>query len=80
MTLHYVLKYLLTSDLLLNDSFISVVQTQSWTILSVIGTIRGVGKMKDLENDALLNKLWLQDYMWQKPEMKITIYGYTCPQ
>ena len=38
--------------LLLNDSFTFIVPTQSLTIWSTTGSARGVGKMKDLKNDA----------------------------
>ena len=39
--------------LLLDDSFTFIVQTQSLTIRSTTGSARGVGRTKDLENDAI---------------------------
>jgi len=66
--------------LLLNDSFTLVVQTQSWTILSIIGSVKGVGKMKDLKNDAgelALNRLSLPG---KSQDQNYYIYGYIFPQ
>ena len=39
--------------LVLNDSFTFIVQAQSLTIRSTTGSARGMGKTKDLENDAI---------------------------
>jgi len=58
--------------LLLDDSFSSIVKTQNWTILSIIGSVKGLGKMKDLENNVFDTRTHVA-----KAEIKNTIYGYT---